>query len=148
MIKKEHFIQFLKYGIVGVLNTFVTLFAILICKSVLGLNPYLSNAIGYCLGLLNSFLWNRSWVFKAHSGRWHSQAIRFAIGFGLCYGIQLLVVWAVYRAFPKDYEMTLSRFVVSGYGIATIVGNVVYTLANFIYNKFVTFHTKHNEKMQ
>jgi putative flippase GtrA len=27
----------------------------------------------------------------------------------------------------------------SGYGIATLIGNVCYTLCNFVYNRLITF---------
>ena len=33
----------------------------------------------------------------------------------------------------------IAGIVISGYGIATVLGNVVYTLANFVYNRTVTF---------
>jgi peptidoglycan/LPS O-acetylase OafA/YrhL len=29
--------------------------------------------------------------------------------------------------------------VISGYGVATLVGMIAYTIANFVYNRFVTF---------
>ena len=38
-----------------------------------------------------------------------------------------------------ELEFAVCGIVVSGYGIATVLGNVVYTLANFVYNRLVTF---------
>ena len=38
-----------------------------------------------------------------------------------------------------ELEFAVWGIVVSGYGIATVLGNVVYTLANFVYNRLVTF---------
>ena len=49
-------IQLIKYAIVGVMNTLITLGVIFVCKSILGVNPYVSNALGYVAGLLNSFI--------------------------------------------------------------------------------------------
>ena len=52
-------VQFVKYCMVGALNTLVTLCTIFVCKSLFDVNEYLSNAICYVLGVINSFLWNK-----------------------------------------------------------------------------------------
>ena len=44
--RSEKAAQFIKYRIVGVLNTLVTLGVIYLCKSMLGWNLYVSNALG------------------------------------------------------------------------------------------------------
>ncbi len=123
---------------VGILNTMVCLGTIFICKSLLGVNPYLSNALGYLAGVLNSFLWNRTWVFRSH-GRYSREAIRFMLGCGLCYLAQLAVVMVLNQSHFGNYEFDLGFFVLSGYGVATLLGNVVYTLCNFVYNRLVVF---------
>ena len=91
-ISREQQIQFLKFIIVGGINTMVTLATIFVCKSLLGVNPYLSNAIGYVAGVANSFLWNRSWVFRSHGGFYREMA-KFFIGFGICYALQFACIW-------------------------------------------------------
>lgn len=133
------FLQLVKYAIVGVMNTLLTLCIIFVCKSVLEINPYLSNAIGYFCGLVNSFLWNRSWVFHANEGRMHQQAIRFIIGFAICYALQFLVVWILNQSSFGQIEILIWGFTLSGYGIATLIGNVVYTMCNFVYNRLIAF---------
>lgn len=132
-------IQLFKYAVVGVLNTLVTLIVIFLCKSMLHVNPYVSNAIGYVAGVINSFLWNRSWVFKAADGSMSRQAVKFLVGFGICYAIQFGVVWVLNQSTFGDIRIDLAGFVLSGYGVATIIGMVVYTLANFLYNRVITF---------
>lgn len=131
--------QLVKYAVVGIMNTLLTLTIIFVCKSLLGVNPYVSNALGYLAGLINSFLWNRNWVFKAGEGRLLRQSVSFVAGFLLCYGVQLLVVWALNSSSFGKIEILILSFTLSGYGIATLIGNVVYTLCNFLYNKIVTF---------
>ena len=137
-MQKKNLFQFIKYCMVGVLNTLVCLCTIFVCKSLLGVNPYIANAIGYCAGVLNSFLWNRSWVFRSH-GRYSREAIRFMTGCGLCYLAQLAVVFTLNQSHFGDYEFDFRFFVLSGYGIATLLGNVVYTLCNYVYNRLVVF---------
>jgi putative flippase GtrA len=131
-------IQFLKYAIVGVMNTLLTLVVIFVCKSVFGINAYVSNAIGYLVGVINSFVWNRNWVFKSN-GRFSRQAVHFIVGFFICYAIQFAVVWGLNQFTLKDIEVNIVVMTLSGYGIATLIGNVCYTLCNFVYNRLVTF---------
>ena len=139
MKEKKTLIQFLKYGLVGCINTAITLGVIFLCKSLLGINEYVANILGYTAGLINSFIWNKTWVFKSKKG-YRREAVKFGIGFGGCYGIQLLVVFLLNSSALGDMQWNiLGVFTLSGYGVATLIGNVVYTLANFIYNRMVTF---------
>lgn len=136
----DRILQFVKYCLVGVLNTLVTFGVIYLCKSLLGMNMYVSNALGYIAGVINSFLFNRQWVFKS-GGKVYREAVRFVVGFGLCYGLQFALVLLLTES-PFGalmFRIPVAGIVLSGYGIATILGNVVYTLANFVYNRFVTF---------
>lgn len=138
-ISRTTLIQFMKYGIVGVMNTMLTLLVIFLCKSVFGVNEYVSNALGYMAGLINSFLWNRKWVFAA-SGHLSRQAMHFLLGFCLCYAAQFMVVWLINQSWFGAVEYRIwEGWVISGYGIATLIGNCCYTLCNFIYNRLVTF---------
>lgn len=136
--KIERFVQFVKYCLVGVLNTLVTFGVIYLCKSFFGLNLYVSNALGYICGVINSFLCNKSWVFRSKGG-YGREAVKFLLGFLLCYALQLWVVWMLTESPFGKIEFLIAGIVISGYGIATIIGNVVYTLANYIYNRLVTF---------
>lgn len=139
---KKTLVQFIKYALVGVMNTLLTLGMIFLCKSVFGVNDYVSNAVGYIVGLMNSFMWNRNWVFRSNGGLTR-QATHFLLGFCVCYFIQFMVVWLINQSwFGKTQYTLLWGFVISGYGIATLVGNVCYTLSNFIYNRLITFREK------
>lgn len=138
-VGREHVFQFMRYALVGVMNTLLTLGVIFVCKSLLGVNEYVSNALGYIAGLINSFFWNRQWVFRSN-GRLSRQAMHFLTAFAICYALQFVFVWALTQSPFGDMEYTIvSGWVISGYGIATLGGNVVYTLANFAYNRLLTF---------
>lgn len=138
-MNQKSLFQFARYAIVGVINTVVTLVVIFLCKTFLNINPLVANAIGYVAGLINSFIWNKRWVFRT-SGRYVSEAVRFAIGFLVCYGLQLLAVWLLFYHSPlHDFEVQLCAYTFSGYGASTLLGNVVYTVSNFVYNRVVTF---------
>lgn len=138
-ISREQQIQFLKFIIVGGINTMVTLATIFVCKSLLGVNPYLSNAIGYVAGVANSFLWNRSWVFRSHGGFYREMA-KFFIGFEICYALQFACIWTLTNFTPlATLEWNIKGFTLSGYGVATLISMCVYTLCNFVYNRHIAF---------
>lgn len=133
--------QFVKFCLVGAMNTLVTLCTIFICKSLIGVNEYIANTLGYIMGVINSFLWNKQWVFHSQ-GRISREAVRFAIGFAICYSLQLITVIALNTSSFGEIELDTGLMVVSGYGLATIIGCAVYTIFNFIYNRLVTFRKR------
>lgn len=102
------------------------------------MNPYVSNILGYVVGVINSFLWNKKWVFNSRGGM-AREAFKFLCGFGICYALQFAVVWSLNQSSFGAIELDIWVFTLSGYGIATLIGNVVYTVANFFYNRIVTF---------
>ncbi|MDY3857278.1 MAG: GtrA family protein [Muribaculaceae bacterium] len=140
-LKTPHVRQFLRYVAVGVMNTLITLVVIFALKSYTATPLMLCNAIGYAAGLVNSFLWNRSWVFHARGeGSGAGQAIRFIDGYALCYTLQFVFIWATMSWSPFAALLwKIGPLTLSGYGVATIVGMGLYTVANFLYNKFITF---------
>lgn len=137
-LRRAHLRQFARYCAVGVLNTAVTFAVIYLCSAVAGLNEYLSNILGYFAGLVNSFVFNKLWTFRSHGG-YRGEAVRFAVGFGVCYLLQLWAVWMLTGSALGSLTFCVHGIVFTGYAVATLIGNIVYTLANFIYNKLVTF---------
>lgn len=119
--------QAIKYGIVGIGNTLITMAVIWVMMKLFGCREGLSNLTGYVAGLLNSFLWNKQWTFKGSSSGWRRSAVRFAVAFGVCYLLQYgLVVWLNARL-PIDHYYN------------HLIGMVFYTVLNFVLNKFYTF---------
>lgn len=133
-------VQLIKYGLVGVSNSLITLIVIFVCNELLGMKLMLADVIGYITGVVNSFIWNKTWVFKSHNHRLRYEMTLFAVGFLLCFGLQFLTV-LVLRNPMKALEISLfgiSSDVVGEYA-AVCIGMVVYTLSNFIFNRCLTF---------
>jgi putative flippase GtrA len=82
------FSQLMRYGLVGVANTFVGLGVILILQMLAGLDPYSANAGGYAVGLATSFLLNRAWTFRV-SDRPADRLLRFMLAFAISYTANL-----------------------------------------------------------
>ena len=79
-------VQLVKYGLVGVSNSLITLAVIFVCNELLGLKLMLADVIGYIAGVINSFICNKNWVFKSHNHRLRYEMSLFLIGFLLCFG--------------------------------------------------------------
>ncbi|MGL4294013.1 MAG: GtrA family protein [Bacteroidales bacterium] len=128
---KELKIQFLKFLGIGVLNTLVTLFVIYILMS-LNVNYKLSNLIGYIAGVVNSFVWNKTWVFGSKNNIFREIA-GFLFSFCICYGIQyLMLMWMVEYRLWNTY-------------LAQLIAMGVYTVLNFLMNRFITFRKNQNK---
>ena len=60
-------VQFVKFGIVGVSNTLLTLVVYTVLLKVFGVWYLAASAIGFIVGATNGFLLNRRWTFKSTS---------------------------------------------------------------------------------
>jgi len=59
--------QIIRFGLIGVLNTLVDAAAyFILSRSGLIPNLVIAKGISYVIGVLNSFIWNKSWTFKSH----------------------------------------------------------------------------------
>ena len=145
-MRKSFWLQAIKYGIVGVLNTLLTAITIWIMmnfifqtgkmKIVSPLVISISNITGFTVGLINSFVWNRKWTFKSKN-HWKNEFIKFIMAFFICYIPQLFFV-----NFLNTYTNILIDFkplVISHAYTCQLFGIVFYTSFNFLINKFYTF---------
>ncbi|SEF40440.1 MULTISPECIES: GtrA family protein [Parabacteroides] len=119
--------QAIKYGIVGISNTLITMVVIWVMMKLFGCREGLSNITGYIAGILNSFVWNKQWTFKSSSSGWGKSAYRFAVAFVICYLLQYGLV------------MLLNKHLTIDHYYNHLIGMAFYTVINFIMNKFYTF---------
>lgn len=122
-------VQAIRFGIVGVLNTGITLAVIFVLMKGLGVHYALSNCIGYVVGFLNSFVLNKKWTFRS-KGNVGVEGVLFVAVFGVCYLMQLgaLVLMKETIGITADYAQLLAM--------------AVYTGFNFILNKLITFRNR------
>ncbi len=85
-------VQFVKFGIVGVSNTLITFAVYTLLLKGFGVWYLAASAIGFVVGAVNGFLWNRRWTFRGHVGdaltpvRWGIvQSAGLALNLGLLY---------------------------------------------------------------
>lgn len=119
--------QFLRFGVVGLLNTGTSYLVIRLLAG--ALDVPLASAIGYAAGVAQSFLLNRIWTFgatrPAGPGRWAGEALRFLIVNLLCGGLFTLIT------------STAEAHV--GLLWATVAGVALVTPLGFILNRFLVF---------
>lgn len=58
--------KILKFGTVGIFNTLITIVSYTLLYE-LGVQYLVANIIAYFLGVLNSYYWNKNWVFQSTS---------------------------------------------------------------------------------
>ena len=122
--------QFIKFGVVGVSNTFIAYFTyVLMCM--MGFNFHIGNLAGFVIGVLNSFYWNNRYVFKIEENEsrtwWKALAKTF-----VSYGFSGLVVTEILLIFWIDV------IGVSSY-VAPILNLFITVPLNFMLNKLWAF---------
>lgn len=70
--------RFIKFGLVGVLNTAINWIIFILLNS-LGVYYIISNIISYSLSTLNSYIWNSKWVFKYNGDNIKETTFKFII---------------------------------------------------------------------
>ena len=119
--------QAIKYGIVGVSNTLITMVVIWVMMKVFGCREGLSNITGYVAGLVNSFVWNKQWTFNESSTGWTKGVMRFGIAFAVCYALQYGLILFLNAHLEIDHYYN------------HLIGMVFYSALNFLINKYYTF---------
>lgn len=125
-------LQIIKFIIVGVSNTAITTSTYLLLVS-LGLNYNLSNVIGYIVGTLNSYIWNKSWVFKQNSSK-AKTFVKFIMVNLITLSVNSIVL------FELVSKENMGKFIAQL--IATVIGMII----NYILNKLWTFGGYRNER--
>lgn len=127
IIPKKTTVQLIKFAMVGVLNTTLSLAVIYTLMTFFHIDVYTANIWGYIVGIINSFIWNKVWVFKKNSGMVFKEIFYFLLIFALCYGTQFI-----------SLRLMIESLSLNSY-IAQLLAMAVYTVMNFILNKCVTF---------
>ena len=74
----DNLFRFVKFGLVGVLNTAINWIIFILLNS-LGIYYIISNIIAYTLSTINSYMWNSKWVFKYEGKNIKETTFKFII---------------------------------------------------------------------
>lgn len=131
MKMRNDYIRFGKFLIVGIMNTLVSYLAYIILR-IFDLDPYLCNVLSYLIGVINSFLWNKIWVFQARNTNVRREILIFSAVFLVCYGFQFLLFRILLGVLHWDEY------------VSQFLGMCLYTVLNFCLNRILTFKNEMN----
>jgi putative flippase GtrA len=122
-------VQLAKFGLVGVSNTLITLLVYTLLVKALGVWYVEASALGFMVGAVNGFLWNRAWTFRGHVGDALTPVRWFVVqGCGLLVNSGLVFVF------------------VDGAGLGKLLGQaltiVIVTVLTFAINRSWTFRVR------
>jgi putative flippase GtrA len=133
ILRNEAYVRFLKFLVVGVLNTTLSLAVIWVLMA-LGVSYKWANVVGYVAGLINSFVWNKQWVFRSNNNLFYEMA-GFGACFVVCYGVQFLLLSVMVE--HLEWNEYLAQLLAMG----------AYTVLNFILNRLFTFRRRESEPL-
>lgn len=120
--------QFVKFGIVGISNTLLTLAVYTLLLKVLGVWYLAASAIGFAVGATNGFLLNRRWTFSEHVG----DALT-PLRWGIVQSAGLVVNEGLLFLFVHDANLDKL--------LAQVCATGVVTITTFFANRSWTFRT-------
>lgn len=119
--------QFLKFGLIGVMNTIVHYLTFIIFFKFVGIHMILASTIGYTLGVANSFFLNRKWTFQVKGEKWKIEAFKFFLVNAFSLAINLVLLDSLVKYVYLSPELSQ---------ILAIIGSLT---VNFWGNKMWTF---------
>lgn len=144
---KKTFVQFIKFGLVGVINTLVDFFVFQVLNLLVGWT-YLAQIAGYCCGIINSYLWNSNWTFKetkTNSGR---EMLLFLLVNFASLGVSLGVIWlcreviGITDAWVATWIPDWISGFVRGDTVCKLIATPCAIVVNFIGNRIFVFGKK------
>lgn len=126
---------FIKFVLVGVVNTLFGTAVMFGCYNLLHWNYWLSSAANYVLGSVLSYLLNKRFTFKNEEKGW-KPVLRFTVNILVCYlaayGIAKPAVNALLSSLPLNFRENM----------AMMVGMCLFVGLNYIGQRFFAFRKK------
>lgn len=133
-IKKWLDIRFLKFMVVGVVNTVVGTAVMFVMYNVFHQSYWISSASNYVVGSILSYFLNKYFTFESKK-KSLSQVLKFVLNISLCY----LVAYGIAK--PAVTWMLQGQQGALRDNLAMVVGMVLFTLLNYIGQRAYVFKT-------
>lgn len=127
MIPRATAIQFIRFCLIGLLNTGIHYGVFLLLLRLAGIHYLVATVVGYCCGVINSYCMNRTWTFQGAASQRHREFAKFFWVNTVSLGVNVvaLKVSVAYLYIPEEFALILAI------GVSTVT--------NFLGNKFWTF---------
>ena len=123
---------FLKFVLVGVVNTIFGYAIMFAFYNLLGLSYWVSSACNYIFGSILSYFLNKHFTFQDKS-RGLKTALRFAVNIAACYLIAYGAARPAVRWLLRGCTQTLVD------NAAMLTGSVIFVALNYLSQRFLTF---------
>lgn len=135
----DGFMQFVKFGIVGVSNTvlsYVLNVIVLLAMAPLGVSwdYFAGNMVGFILSVLWSFYWNNRFVFTVQDGE-HRSVWKALLKTYVAYGFTGIILNNILS------WLWITQFGISKF-VAPLINLIISVPLNFVINKLWAFKTK------
>jgi putative flippase GtrA len=134
-MNRDEALVFIKFLLVGLVNTFVGLMVIYFFLHVIHLSYWLATITGNSIGACVSFVLNRHFTFRSERSMW-SSLIRFIFVVLTCYFLAYYGSLKLVHFILQSISIIPLRFTED---IAVIFGMGLYTILNFIGQKKFVF---------
>lgn len=124
--------HFVKYNLIGIVNTLITLCVVWVLYEFLGWNLELSNFLGFVAGGINSYWMNRCLNFKSRN-RKAQEIFRFLLVFFCAYLVNLFVLETLKNALPSAGDLLSAGF------LANVLANIAYVVVSFLLYRYFVF---------
>ena len=126
---------FLKFMLVGVVNTLVGIAVMFFCFNVLAWSYWVSSALNYMVGSIVSYLLNKRYTFQQKGNDWHT-VWKFIVNVSVCYVLAY--------GLAKPFVVWLLSGVTTNIqgNAALFVGMVLFVGFNYIGQRFWAFSTR------
>jgi len=126
---------FMKFVMVGVINTIVGSTIMFVFYNVFHLSYWISSASNYFFGSICSYILNKHFTFQYHERGWAS-LFRFTINIIICYllayGIaKLLMQWIL-----SGFSITIQE------NVSMLLGMCLFVVFNYLGQRFFAFKSK------
>lgn len=126
---------FLRFILVGVVNTLVGTAIMFFCFNVLTWSYWISSALNYIVGSIVSYLLNKRYTFQQKGHNWYT-ILKFIMNITICYVLAYglakpLVIWMLSGVSTN----------IQG-NVALVIGMVLFVGLNYVGQRFWAFSSK------
>lgn len=123
---------FLKFVMVGMVNTAVGTTIMFVFYNVFHLNYWVSSASNYFFGSIVSYLLNKNFTFKYHE-QGHSSLLRFTINILVCYFLAYGIAKPLMMWLLNSYSTIIQE------NVSMALGMCLFVVFNYLGQRFFAF---------
>lgn len=139
MFKKLFDKTFLKFILVGVINTVVGAGVMFMCYNLFGCSYWFSSAANYVIGSIVSYFLNKYYTFKVKKRSW-KYVLKFVANISICY----LLAYGIAK--PLAARLLSGASVSIQENVAMLVGMGLFVVLNYFGQRFFAFKDEGEEK--